>query len=138
MQRLTDYHVEQGIALGDLRPATVPKEIEGQLVIAPPSAFASPWVQRFRDPVIGFASGWMTVRARARQRGVELPLILSDHVDWPMLTGTLTELAPAEAKKKITHQAIVGSHTALSWDHTPNHVVSPTGHHVTCSPFSGR
>ena len=68
VQRLTDYHVEQGIALGDLRPATVPKEIEGQLVIAPPSAFASPWVQRFRDPVIGFASGWMTVRQRARQR----------------------------------------------------------------------
>ena len=31
------------------------------------------------------ASGWMRVRARARQKGVELPLIISDHADWPAL-----------------------------------------------------
>ena len=103
IQRLTDYHVEQGVDLGDLLPATTPKEIEGQVVIAPPSAFASPWVQRFRDPVISFASGWMAVRARARQRGVELPLVISDHVDWPQLTQTLTELRPDEVW--VTHGA---------------------------------
>jgi putative mRNA 3-end processing factor len=51
--------------------------------------------------VIGFASGWMAVRARARQRGAELPLIISDHVDWPALTGTLRELSPAEVW--VTH-----------------------------------
>ncbi|WP_299362384.1 ligase-associated DNA damage response exonuclease [uncultured Paracoccus sp.] len=101
VQRLTDYHVAQGVELGDLRPATTAGEIEGQVVIAPPSAFASPWVQRFRDPVICFASGWMAVRARARQRGVELPLIVSDHVDWPQLTGTLQELRPDEVW--VTH-----------------------------------
>ncbi|MBV0890741.1 ligase-associated DNA damage response exonuclease [Paracoccus sp. Z118] len=106
MQRLTDYHVEQGIPLGDLRPATTPKEIEGQVVIAPPSAFASPWVQRFRDPVICFASGWMAVRARARQRGVELPLVISDHVDWPQLTQTLAELRPEQVW--VTHGAEEG------------------------------
>lgn len=97
---LCDYYVSQGVDLGALVPATA-DEVAAQLVIAPPSAFASLWVQRFRDPVIGFASGWMAVRARARQRGVELPLILSDHVDWPMLTGTLSELAPAEVW--VTH-----------------------------------
>lgn len=106
VQRLTDYHVEQGIELGDLRPATTSDEIEGQVVIAPPSAFASPWVQRFRDPVISFASGWMAVRARARQRGVELPLVISDHVDWPQLTQTLTELRPEEVW--VTHGAEEG------------------------------
>jgi len=103
VQRLTDYHIAQGIELGDLRPATQPREIEGQLVIAPPSAFASPWVQRFRDPVICFASGWMAVRARARQRGVELPLVISDHVDWAQLTRTLKELGPQEVW--VTHGA---------------------------------
>ena len=41
------------------------------------------------------------VRARARQRGVELPLIISDHADWDELTGTLAELAPGEVW--ITH-----------------------------------
>ncbi|WP_298499114.1 ligase-associated DNA damage response exonuclease [uncultured Maritimibacter sp.] len=100
LQRLCDYHIEQGVPLGDLRPATMDKaEAKGlrdAIVISPPSAFASPWVQRFVDPVIGFASGWMQIRARARQRGVELPLIISDHVDWPDLTGTIRELNPAE------------------------------------------
>ncbi|MDP5306528.1 ligase-associated DNA damage response exonuclease [Paracoccus spongiarum] len=105
LQRLSDYHVEQGIALGPLIPATA-ADVPAQLVIAPPSAFASAWVQRFRDPVIGFASGWMQVRARARQRGVELPLVISDHVDWPQVTATIRELAPAEVW--ITHGAEEG------------------------------
>ncbi|MBK4214389.1 ligase-associated DNA damage response exonuclease [Paracoccus caeni] len=100
LQRLCDYHIAQGIDLGELIPATA-EDVPAQLVIAPPSAFASPWVQRFRDPVIGFASGWMQVRARARQRGVELPLVISDHVDWPQVIQTIAELAPAEVW--ITH-----------------------------------
>lgn len=98
LQRLCDYHIAEGIDLGDLRPATEGRKADftGAIIIAPPSAFATTWTQRFPDPVIGFASGWMQVRARARQRGVELPLILSDHVDWPQLTATITELDPAE------------------------------------------
>ena len=43
----------------------------------------------------------MQVRARQRQRGVELPLILSDHCDWPALTATIAEIAPAEVW--VTH-----------------------------------
>ena len=105
LQRLCDYHISQGIPLGDLRPATIARgqkaDFAGQIILAPPSAFASTWAQRFPDPVICFASGWMQVRARARQRGVELPLIISDHVDWPDLTRTITELNPAETW--VTH-----------------------------------
>ena len=47
------------------------------------------WTRRFPDPVPCFASGWMRVRARARQRGVELPLVISDHADWDGLTATI-------------------------------------------------
>lgn len=105
LQRLCEYHIAQGIALGDLRPATETRgkkaDFAGAIVIAPPSAFASTWAQRFPDPVICFASGWMQVRARARQRGVELPLVISDHVDWPQLTATIEEVNPAEVW--ITH-----------------------------------
>ncbi|MDO5528247.1 MAG: ligase-associated DNA damage response exonuclease [Paracoccus sp. (in: a-proteobacteria)] len=105
LQRLCDYHISQGVALGDLRPATIARgtkaDFAGQIVIGPPSAFAATWAQRFPDPVIAFASGWMSVRARARQRGVELPLIISDHADWPDLTRTITELDPDETW--ITH-----------------------------------
>ncbi len=100
LQRLCDYHAAEGVPLGDLRPATLDRAearaLRGALVIAPPSAFASPWVQRFADPVLSFASGWMQIRARARQRGVELPLVISDHVDWPALTGTIRDLDPQE------------------------------------------
>ncbi|KAA0969818.1 ligase-associated DNA damage response exonuclease [Aureimonas fodinaquatilis] len=101
LKRLCDYHIEQGIDLGELVSASDPGD--ARLILAPPSAFASPWVQRFRDPVLSYASSWMTVRARARQRGVELPLVISDHVDWPQLTSTITELAPQEVW--ITHGA---------------------------------
>ena len=103
LQRLCDYHVAQGIDLGDLRLATEGRKSDfaGAIVIAPPSAFATTWAQRFPDPVLSFASGWMQVRARARQRGVELPLIISDHIDWPHLTATITELNPSEVW--ITH-----------------------------------
>ncbi len=49
------------------------------------------------------ASGWMRVRQRAKQRGVELPLVISDHADWDELTGTLDELAAPEIW--VTHGA---------------------------------
>ncbi len=105
LTKLCDYHITQGVALGDLRPATVARgrkgDFAGAIILAPPSAFAATWAQRFPDPVIAFASGWMQVRARARQRGVELPLVISDHVDWPQLTQTITELNPAETW--VTH-----------------------------------
>jgi putative mRNA 3-end processing factor len=54
------------------------------------------WSRRFPDPVSSFASGWMRVRARARQRGVELPLVISDHADWDGLTGTIKATGAAE------------------------------------------
>ena len=105
LEALCRYHVEQGVELGDLRPATgtdlTRADYAGQIVIAPPSAFNSPWVRRFADPLIGFASGWMQIRNRAKARGVELPLVISDHVDWPDLTRTVEDLAPEEVW--ITH-----------------------------------
>ncbi|MWB77282.1 ligase-associated DNA damage response exonuclease [Pseudooceanicola sp. 216_PA32_1] len=105
LERLCAYHIEQGVDLGPLRPATddgmTKADFAGQIVIAPPSAFAATWAQRFPDPVICFASGWMQVRARARQRGVELPLVISDHVDWPDLTRTIAELDPEQVW--VTH-----------------------------------
>jgi putative mRNA 3-end processing factor len=105
LRRLCDYYVARGIALGDLPDATLARgrarDFAGQIVLGPPSAFEGPWIRRFADPLIAFASGWMQVRARARQRGVELPLVISDHCDWPELTATITELDPGEVW--VTH-----------------------------------
>jgi putative mRNA 3-end processing factor len=54
------------------------------------------WTRRFPDPVAAFASGWMRVRARARQQGVALPLVISDHADWHGLTGTIAATGAGE------------------------------------------
>jgi putative mRNA 3-end processing factor len=103
LERLNALYERHGVALGPLAPATsdTGEDLAGEIVIAPPSAIADRWARRFADPVSAFASGWMRVRARARQQGVELPLVISDHADWDELTGTIAELAPGELW--ITH-----------------------------------
>jgi putative mRNA 3-end processing factor len=103
LQKLCDLYEAFGVRLGDLRPATglKPSEMKGAVVIAPPSALADRWSRRLPDPVTAMASGWMRVRQRAVQRGVELPLIISDHADWDELTDTITELRPGEVW--VTH-----------------------------------
>ena len=103
MERLNRLYQAHGVQLGALEPATTTRrdKFAGEIVIAPPSAIADRWARRFADPVAAFASGWMSVRARARQRGVELPLVISDHADWDELTATAGELQPCELW--ITH-----------------------------------
>jgi putative mRNA 3-end processing factor len=105
MQSLCDLYEAHGVDLGPLAPATVSKgaksDFAGEIVIAPPAALQERWARRFADPLDCFASGWMRVRQRAKQRGVELPLVISDHADWDELTNTVRELAPQELW--ITH-----------------------------------
>lgn len=103
LQSLCDLYAEQGVALGELRPATgvAKQELAGRIILCPPGALNDRWSRRLPDPVTAMASGWMRVRQRARQRNVELPLILSDHADWDELTRTIEELAPREVW--VTH-----------------------------------
>lgn len=103
LERLNRLYEDAGVPLGALAPATQQKAgaLGGEVVIAPPSAIQDRWARRFADPVTAFASGWMGVRARARQRGVELALVISDHADWLELTRTFEEIAPDEVW--ITH-----------------------------------
>ena len=100
MTGLCDLYESLGVSLGSLAPATLERGVKpdfaGRIVICPPSAFATSWARRFADPLPVFASGWMGVRQRAKQRGVELPMIISDHADWRELTDTISEIAPEE------------------------------------------
>lgn len=104
MERLNALYRRHGVDLGPLAPTSEQKAkgaLAGEVVIAPPSAIQDRWSRRFADPVTAFASGWMGVRARARQKGVELPLVISDHADWRELTDTFEELDADEIW--ITH-----------------------------------
>jgi putative mRNA 3-end processing factor len=103
MERMCRLYEEFGVTLGDLRPVgdATKDELRGAIVICPPSALNDRWSRRLPDPIAAMASGWMCVRQRARQRMVELPLVISDHADWGELTATIEEVNPAESW--ITH-----------------------------------
>src|SRR5258705_225389 len=91
-QALCDLYVALGVDLGELRLVSdATDKLPGEIVLCPPSALKDRWTRRLTDPVSAFASGWMRVRARARQVGVELPLVISDHCDWPELIATIAQ-----------------------------------------------
>jgi putative mRNA 3-end processing factor len=97
MLELCRLYERLGIPLGDLRlVADASADLAGEIVLSPPSALGDRWSRRLTDPVTSFASGWMRVRGRARQRGVELPLVISDHADWSELIGTIEETGAEE------------------------------------------
>jgi putative mRNA 3-end processing factor len=103
MERMCRLYEDWGVDLGDLQLVSeVKKEaIAGHIVVCPPSALNDRWSRRLPEPITAMASGWMRVRQRARQRMVELPLVISDHADWDELTRTVEEVNPFETW--ITH-----------------------------------
>ncbi len=102
-EKITRYYESRSIALGplDLVRGAKKAELAGAIVICPPSALSDLWSRRFPEPVLAFASGWMRVRARARQRGVTLPLVISDHADWDGLTAAIGASGASEVW--VTH-----------------------------------
>ena len=120
LQPLCALYEAHGVALGDLRPATAGAkgaaraELMGEIVLAPPSAIADRWTRRLPDPVTCQASGWMRVKQRAKARGVELPLVVSDHADWDELLTTLRDVGAPEVW--VTHgreEALVHAATKM-------------------------
>jgi putative mRNA 3-end processing factor len=109
MEKMCRLYEELGVPLGDLRLVADarPDDLRGAIIICPPSALTDRWSRRLPDPITAMASGWMRLRQRARQKQVELPLIISDHADWDELTTTISTLRPRETW--VTH----GSEEAL-------------------------
>ena len=94
MEKITRYYQSRGIDLGrtELVREAKKAQLAGTITLCPPSTLKEVWSRRFPDPVTCFASGWMRVRARARQHLVELPLVISDHADWDGLTATIARV----------------------------------------------
>jgi putative mRNA 3-end processing factor len=104
VERLNRDYREAGVRLVETRYASdLPKghDFRGSLIIAPPSAAGSTWLRRFGAISTGFASGWMRVRGTRRRRALDRGFALSDHVDWPSLTGTV--LATGAECVWVTH-----------------------------------
>jgi putative mRNA 3-end processing factor len=96
--------MNQGIALQQtfrVTADTTRKDYEGALVICPPSATGSPWMNRFAPYSVGIASGWMKLRGPRRRRGADRGFVLSDHADWNDLN---TAIKATEAQRVfVTH-----------------------------------
>jgi putative mRNA 3-end processing factor len=71
------------------------------LIVAPPSAQATPWLNRFGEISTAFASGWMRVRGQRRRRSIDRGFVLSDHVDWPSLLQVVA--ATGAERVLVTH-----------------------------------
>ncbi|MGN6102357.1 MAG: ligase-associated DNA damage response exonuclease [Devosia sp.] len=98
MVELTQLYEALGITLGPTRLAieATKAELAGEIMIAPPGALKDRWSRRLPDPILAVASGWMSVKQRVRQSGVELPLVISDHADWNELRETIAETGAGE------------------------------------------
>jgi len=103
LQALTQLYEARGVALGPTASVAgmVPAQLKNEIVLCPPSAIGEVWSRRMGDPVPAVASGWMRIRARARQARAELPLIISDHADWDELLTTVRDVDAPEVW--VTH-----------------------------------
>lgn len=66
-------------------------KIEGAVIIAPPSANASPWVRKLKPYREAMCSGWMQLRGARRRRSVDKGFPLSDHCDWSQLNEAVVQ-----------------------------------------------
>lgn len=79
---------EAGVILPEVERITTetPKaDLKNAIIIAPPGAEGTPWLQKLQPYSLGVCSGWMQVRGNARRRNADRGFVLSDHADWPSL-----------------------------------------------------
>jgi putative mRNA 3-end processing factor len=95
---MTELYQRFGVEFGEIRHAlgVSRNALEGRILLAPPAAAGDAWAGKLPDPVIALASGWMRIKQRAKQSGVELPLVISDHADWDELCQTIREVEAPE------------------------------------------
>jgi putative mRNA 3-end processing factor len=96
--------VNAGMSLPEVKritPEMNRNNFNTDIIVAPPSADQSPWMNRFSPYAVGICSGWMQVRGNARRRNADAGFALSDHADW---NGLISVIHACGAKKVfVTH-----------------------------------
>lgn len=111
VEPMNEIHRGQGVALPVTKlvsQASGKDAFARALIVAPPSAAASPWMRRLGDYSDAFASGWMQIRGNRRRRGVDRGFALSDHADWP---GLLDAIHATGAERVIVTHGATGALT---------------------------
>jgi putative mRNA 3-end processing factor len=104
VDRYVPLYRAAGIELPDCCRATTEnaRATRGRgLVIAPPSAADTPWLRKFGDVSLAFASGWMQIRGMRRRRVVDRGFAISDHADWDGLLAAIDATGAEEVI--VTH-----------------------------------
>jgi putative mRNA 3-end processing factor len=104
VEALNDAYRAGGVVLPPTRMVTdIPDKacLRRAMVIAPPSAQGSPWLNRFGEYSDAFASGWMQIRGARRRRALDRGFVLSDHADWPGLLSAIE--ATGATQVYVTH-----------------------------------
>lgn len=88
VENMNDSYRECGIKLPNttyLLSEQDKSKFSKAMIIAPPSFDNPGSLKRFKKKARAFASGWMQIRGRRRNRSMEKGFVLSDHADWPGL-----------------------------------------------------
>lgn len=104
IEAINALYREAGVALPPTRLATEilnKRDFSRALILAPPSAAASPWLKRFGEYSDALASGSMQVRGNRRRRSLDRGFALSDHADWPGLIAAIE--ATGAQRVLVTH-----------------------------------
>ena len=103
VERLNGAYRASGVTLPPTTYAMSVGKVDyrNALIIAPVSARATSWVNRFGEHSSGYVSGWMRIRGARRQRAVDRGFVLSDHADWDGLLATIR--ATGAERIGVTH-----------------------------------
>jgi putative mRNA 3-end processing factor len=104
VRNLLPHYEAAGIHLPETAHATKESVRAAQsraLVIAPPAADGSVWVDSFGEVSTAFASGWMLLRGTRRWRAVDRGFAISDHADWDGLLASIR--ATGAERILVTH-----------------------------------
>jgi putative mRNA 3-end processing factor len=103
IEMISKYYLNKKIKLGRLIKVDREnaKSLKGQIIISPPATLYDSWSRKFTNLKTCYASGWMSIKQRAKQKLIELPLIISDHADWNELTNYI-KISEAE-NVYVTH-----------------------------------
>jgi putative mRNA 3-end processing factor len=92
VEPINEIYRAEGVALPPTTKAGAEhtsKDFKGALVVAPGSAFNTPWANKFKPTSTAVASGWMNLRGAKRWQATDRGFVLSDHADWTGLISAI-------------------------------------------------
>ena len=84
--RREGIHLPETRWVGDIDASD---DLDGAIVLAPPSADNGSWTRKFKHLSRAFVSGWMQIRGHRRRRAIDRGFVLSDHCDWHQLNSAI-------------------------------------------------